>query len=251
MRSKHSLSHKLGLNMHAKKGDGQKQQQQTAPWQPQQRFIQEGFNRADNLYKDSDIANQNASQYQGDIKSQYQSIIDQFSGGNQLAADGLSYGQSVLNGDFLNSNPYVDQMFNNASDSVMNRVNANFSSGGRSGSPAHMGTVTEELGDLATNIYGNNYAQERQFQNSMLGNLPMLNQLQTADQDSLINAYQGLQGNELASSDRDWANLQNYMNAISGNYGSQSSGKVTETAGDLTKAGNVLGIGKSLFGLGK
>lgn len=71
---------------------------------------------------------------------------------------------ATLRGDYLGSNPALDGMFNTAANSVANKVNSAFSSAGRYGSGAQTSTLTEGLGNLANNIYGQNYQQERQRQ---------------------------------------------------------------------------------------
>ena len=82
----------------------------------------------------------------------------------------------TMRGNYLNSNPYLDQTFNRASDavtrqwneSVLPGVNSTFSLAGRTGSGAHQNAVnqaSEQLGDtlsdLGNQIYGQNYQQER------------------------------------------------------------------------------------------
>lgn len=81
-------------------------------------------------------------------------------------------------GDFLNSNPYLDQMFGQAagrvgkqfSKSVLPNIASMFSGAGRFGSnqmAEGVGAATDSFGDtmrgLASDIYGNNYANERQL----------------------------------------------------------------------------------------
>lgn len=81
-----------------------------------------------------------------------------------VTAAGNQYMQDVIGGDYLNSNPYLDAMFNKASGQVGAKVNSQFSSAGRYGSGAHTGVLGESIGNLATDIYGGNYARERQNQ---------------------------------------------------------------------------------------
>lgn len=75
-----------------------------------------------------------------------------------------SHLRSTIAGDYLNNNPYLDATYNKAANTVSNRVNSQFSAAGRYGSGAHTGVLTEGLGNLATDIYGGNYQQERQRQ---------------------------------------------------------------------------------------
>lgn len=77
---------------------------------------------------------------------------------------GNQYMLDVIGGDYLNSNPYLDAMFNKAAGKVGAQVNSQFSSAGRYGSGAHTGVLGESIGNLATDIYGRNYATERQNQ---------------------------------------------------------------------------------------
>ena len=81
----------------------------------------------------------------------------------------------TANGEYLNNNPYLDQMFDRASSKVsdafssaVDAKNSNFSMAGRYGSGAHQAAQARQkealgdtLGGLATDIYGGNYQQER------------------------------------------------------------------------------------------
>lgn len=70
------------------------------------------------------------------------------------------------------SNPYLDQTFNKAADSVQNRLQSGFAGSGRdiaAGRPA----AAQEMNDLAANIYGGDYQNERnrqlQYQSQLTG----------------------------------------------------------------------------------
>jgi hypothetical protein len=81
----------------------------------------------------------------------------------QNSAKGLL--TDTLNGSYLNSNPYLDATFNKAADQVQSRVNSAFEAGGRHGGGANQRVLGQSIGDLATNIYGQNYQDERNRQN--------------------------------------------------------------------------------------
>jgi hypothetical protein len=81
-----------------------------------------------------------------------------------ITAQGSRYMMDVLEGDYLNSNPYLDAMYDKAAGKTSAGVNAMFSKSGRYGSGAHQGVMGETLGNLATDIYGQNYARERGYQ---------------------------------------------------------------------------------------
>lgn len=108
---------------------------------------------------------------------------------NLLALGNLA---ETSSGQFLNSNPYLDGMFNEAAsavtrnfqESVAPGLASTFSNAGRTGSVAHQQAADaqqQQLGDtlsgLASNIYGQNYAQERQNQ---LGAANSINEQQLA-----------------------------------------------------------------------
>lgn len=96
------------------------------------------------------------------------------------------YNTAAASGAFLNSNPYLDAMFARAArpvtmqftDVALPGVASMFSSAGRYGSGAMqdatqrtVDTFGRTLGDLSANIYGTNYANERQLQNTAAQNL--------------------------------------------------------------------------------
>lgn len=81
----------------------------------------------------------------------------------------------TASGDYLNSNPYLDSMFNKSATMVkdqysdaVDKINSTFSSAGRYGSQKHQdaidkanATLGQNLNNLATDTYGQNYARER------------------------------------------------------------------------------------------
>jgi len=74
----------------------------------------------------------------------------------------MDYLRPTASGDFLNKNPYIDAMYDQAAGRVGAPIDSRFTAAGRYGSGAHQGVLGQTFGDLATNIYGQNYAQERQ-----------------------------------------------------------------------------------------
>lgn len=99
-----------------------------------------------------------------------------------FAGDGANVQNNLMgtaNGQYLGANPYLDQQYNSAArrvtenfnDAVMPGLNATFAGAGGSGSQIHRELAldsADELGqnlsDLAGNMYGNNYQQERDRQ---------------------------------------------------------------------------------------
>ena len=67
------------------------------------------------------------------------------------------------------SNPYLQRNVNTALSNVAGRLNSQFNRPGAFGNTAHQETMARSLGDVASNMYGQNYAQERQNQLSAAG----------------------------------------------------------------------------------
>jgi hypothetical protein len=70
------------------------------------------------------------------------------------------------------SNPYLDQTFNKAADTVQNRLSSQFAGSGRN-VDASRAAQASEMNDLATNIYGGAYENDRnrqlQYQSQLTG----------------------------------------------------------------------------------
>lgn len=99
----------------------------------------------------------------------------------------------TLQGDYLNSNPYLDQMFTQAADATRGRLTSEFARGGRdiqASAPAR----SQELQQLAASIYGGNYARERQNQMGALGYLPSVNRERFFGPGQLAGVGQAVEG---------------------------------------------------------
>lgn len=96
--------------------------------------------------------------------------------GAPVVGDATKLTQQTLQGNFLNSNPYLDQTFNRAADLTRGRLDTEFAGAGRNlggAAPAR----SDELQTLASNIYGGNYQAERDRQQGAVGNaIPLANQ---------------------------------------------------------------------------
>lgn len=101
------------------------------------------------------------------------SLSDILSGQSNPAAAMM---QGTANGDFLNSNPHLDQMVKNANSSLVRQftseiapgIDSQFAKAGRSGSGAFASvrnnaesTLADAMAKNAADIYGQNYATER------------------------------------------------------------------------------------------
>lgn len=93
-------------------------------------------------------------------------------GGSRLNDSARNQLQTTVDGGYLNANPYLDATFNKAADAVQARTDSAFSRAGRTGSGSHKQVFQQGMNDLATDIYGGNYARERQYQNAGILSAP-------------------------------------------------------------------------------
>lgn len=225
----------------------------TAPWGPQQPYLTYGFNRARNLY-DTGGPQYYPGSTVAPLSTQTRAGIDQYT---QTAQQGTPVAQSAqdqvnatLQGDYLNSNPYLDAMYNNAasavtrnySEAVAPSIAANFGLSGRSGSnmafanamDTSRDTLSRNLGGMAANIYGGNYANERQNQMQAAGMAPQTAGLNYFDANQLLQAgalrddYLQRVRNDRVNrwnfdQERPYDALGRYQQMIQGTYGGTST----------------------------
>ena len=221
--------------------------QKSDPWAGQQPYLQDIFGQAQRLFQaGSTIANPSADTLRAQQMQRSLALhgrqggLPQAINANTAMMTGM--GPDVhsrqlrreARGDFLNANPYLDAMFDQAAGQVGTQFNSLFAGGGRTGSGSHAETLTRGLADMATNIYGANYAQERDRQqlaartglssiNQAIGRAPTL---QTAEYlPSQILGGIGAQQDVLAQAraDQPWANLGRSGGLVQGHYGGTST----------------------------
>lgn len=117
------------------------------------------------------------------IGSQFQNLANQ-AGQGGAAEDYLT---STARGDYLNGSPYLDTIISKGAGDIANQTNNMFASGGRYGSGANQGVLSDSIASYANNLRNDNYQAERQNQ------LSAANSLESAQQGRL-----GLQGNMLS-----------------------------------------------------
>lgn len=176
---------------------------------------------------------------------------DRAMNGSAVMNAGQQNVMDTLNGNYLNGNPYLDQMFGNAA----NRITDAYSRGTAAQTDAaaarsrnYGGSAWQEqtqanqqgLGDslssLASNIYGQNYAQERQNQLSAWNAAPTYGNAAYQDASQLMNAGQMLQDQQQQGLDFGYEQFQDQQNlpyknlaAMSGVFGTNLGGSSTTT----------------------
>ncbi len=155
----------------------------------------------------------------------------------------------TIGGDYLNANPYLDATYGRAAravernfnESVMPGVNSTFSLAGRYGSNAHrtaMDQATDSLGrslgEMASDIYGANYANERGKQIQAMALAPSTMGAMFMPEQQLAGV--GASREDIASlplqeqiarfnfeQQAPANNLAQYLQFVSGNYGGTST----------------------------
>lgn len=261
------------------------------PWEGQQPFLKTGFESIKNKYVDPTTGNITGANlpayYPGQTiatdSPETQAALAARTGralyGSPLTSAAQGELTKTLRGDYLNSNPYIDATYNKAARGVTQNYNevvnpgidSAFSKAGRYGSGAYAAarnqsdrSLGNSLTDLATNIYGQNYANERQ--NMVQGQLYApdlanqdyydINQLSSVGDYKTNLAQQQIDAERAKynyNATKDQQALQQYMDLIQGNYGgtsTQSNPYYRNSAGGtLGTLGQVAGTAASLYSL--
>lgn len=144
-------------------------------------------------------------------------------------------------GEYLNANPYLDRNVNTALDQVQSRVNSQFGLAGRTGSGANQDVMSRGMGDVASQMYGNNYQNERNRQFQAMGLAPQLANYAPDIMGEIGNQRMGYQQQLLNA---PFTRLQQYASLIQPGLG---FGTQTTTSPYQSNAGGGLG---ALLGAG-
>jgi hypothetical protein len=149
--------------------------QKADPWEGQQPYLKQIFGEAQKIFDQGTpqlYPNSYTVQKSLPTVLAEEMTLGRALGGSRLNDSARNQMQTTVDGGYLNSNPYIDRMFDNAAGQVQSRVNSAFGAGGRFGSGINQEVLTRELGNTAADIYGKNYAQERAYQNAAMGAAP-------------------------------------------------------------------------------
>tara|TARA_R110000822_G_scaffold23699_2_gene72981 strand:+ start:37 stop:1080 length:1044 start_codon:yes stop_codon:yes gene_type:complete len=232
---------------------------QSAPWTGVSPYLEETFSEARKLYETGGpqgFGRSTVADFSGSTESALQSIENTAMAGSPNIGIGQNLLGQTLSGDFLNSNPYLDAMYNQAADNITRNyqeavapsIGANAEAQGRYGSGLYqnmMANSQRELGDslgrLGTDIYGQNYATERGRQDAAIGKIPNMAGMNYFDANQLLGAG-GMRdtqaGNKIGDEfnqymfdqNRPGINLANYQNALGGNFGGTTTAQQPDYA---------------------
>ena len=198
------------------------------------RYTSEALNLFDTPYQaygGQGVADMNAMQMGGLGMAANRAI-----GGDAAINAGYGNIMDTLSGKYMNpeTNPYLKQNTQAAMDQAMGSINSQFNRPGAFGSSAHEGVSAGQLGNIASQMYGQNYAQERNNQLNAWGAAQTYGNNAYNDANQLMNAGQALQDQTQQGLDWDYAQFQdkqNYpyknMQAAAGVFGTNLGGTST------------------------
>lgn len=188
---------------------------------------------------------------------------DRAMAGSPLIRSAQTNLQNTVEGDFLDpsSNPWLSRTFDLAAGKVRSAIDSQFNASGGYGGSLHEGAMAENLGDLATKIYGGNYDAERTRQLQSMFFAPQMAQqdyFDAAQMAGVGSAYEGQAGNYLSDAIKRWEFSQNepfmrlqqlasLINPIAGQGGTTQS--TTTQPSNSNTFSNVLGTGLGLTSL--
>lgn len=240
--------------------------QNNDPWGPAQPYLKGGLSDLSKWYA-SDYGRQ---YFPGSTVVPFNPMTEQALGmtasramaGSPLISAAQQQNLATQRGDFLNpnSNPYLSQTFDLAAGKVRGALDSQFNNSGNYGSSMHQGAMAEQMGDLATKMYGGQYDAERNRQIQATLFAPQLAQQDYYDAGRLAavgDAYQQQAGNYVNDAMQRWnfyqnapyQRLQNYfgvLNPTASGYGTSTS---TQKGGGGNALSNIIGVGSIAAGL--
>ncbi len=226
----------------------------TEPWSGVKPYLLSGYKDAQALYNSGapgyypGQANAPMSSY---TKQSLDATAQRAAYGSPLVDAAQGQLQKTINGEYLNSNPYLQGAINAAvqpitnafSSEVMPGIDSNFSAAGRYGSGLQGAayndandTLARNIGNVSTNMAYQNYGDERQRQIQSMFFAPQMAQQDYADLAMLGQAGQGYDqyNQNLINSDiekwnylqnADWNYLNDYIGLLNGATGGSSTTK--------------------------
>lgn len=193
----------------------------------------------------------------------YDQAMQALTGQGGPTGDATAYMQKVLRGDFLNSNPYLDDVINRSMADAQSRAISTFGSGSNFRSGAAARGVGDALAGAASGLRYSNYDDERQRQNEAAGNLSQFGLNSASVLGDLMRGRQAAGETALRAGgvldqynqnvvDAPFVALQRYLSSIQGNYGGTETSVQPQNQLLNTAAGALGGyqLGSGLFGGG-
>ena len=169
-------------------------------------------------------------------------ITDRATQGSPLLQTAQDTVQNFAGGGAI-QNPYLDQMFNRGADKIRDYTNAQFTLGGRGNSTTNQDILGKNIGDYASQFYGNAYDQGQNRQLAAAQIAPNLANQDYYGLQQLLGAGQIYDQQALNQYNAPWQALQNYSGAVTGIGGLGHT--ATQTAPSQSMLPQLLGAGIS------
>lgn len=236
--------------------------QKSDPWEGAIPYLNLGMKEARNLYNspssyypNSTVAAQSPTTQAGTTALANRGMM-----GSPLVAGAQGQQAGTIAGQYLNSNPNMDSVYQNVAGKVLPSVNSQFSAAGRYGSNAHQNQQIDQLTTAFAPYASQNYQFERSNQEAASRNAPGLAAADYQDINAVLGAgqMQDAYGQRQVDADvarHDWSQnigqqkLANYLAMIQGGTvgGTQTTTGGAPAAGGTNWA-QLLGLG--MQGLG-
>jgi len=169
-------------------------------------YLTEAFGQAQNLFQSSVpnyYPNQTYANFAPETSAALNLATQRATQGNPLLGSSQNEINNILSGQYLSptTNPYSQALYDQMAGDVTSGVQSQFSKAGRLGSGANQEVLASELGNLANQVYGNQYNQERA---NMMNAVQIAPQLAQAD----YNDIQALAGVGQTREAMDMAQIQ-------------------------------------------
>lgn len=248
------------------KGGGKQTQTQTSdPWGPSQQYIAGALGDASKWYA-SDYGRQ---YFPGSTVVPFNPMTEQALGmtanrainGSPLMQAAQQQNLATQRGDFLRpeANPFLSQTFDTAAGKVRGALDSQFNRNNSYGGSMHQGAMADNLNSLASQMYGQNYNQERDRMTAATMFAPQLAQQDYYDAGRLASvgdAYQQQAGNYVNDAMQRWdfyqnqpyQRLQQFANLVNpvANMGSTA---VSQTRQPSNALSNIIGVASTVAGL--
>ena len=175
-------------------------------------YITQGMNAAQDLFESgtpSYYPNQTYADFAPETIAAQDMIIQNVAQGSPLLGQAQGEVSNILSGNYLSptSNPYTQGLYNQMAGDVTAGVQSQFSKAGRLGSAANQEVLASELGQLANQVYGDQY---NQAQNQMMNAIQLAPGLEQAN----YNDIAALAGVGQQNEAMQMAEIQDAINAF-------------------------------------
>lgn len=189
------------------------------PWAGQQPYLLNQFSEANRLYG----SNRQAVPFSPTTLVGQQLTEDRALQGSPLNKAAGQLTQDTIGGQYLQGNPYIDQIAKQAGQDAAGQINSTFSRFNRTGSPAHSEAMARGVASATLPFRGQQYDNERGRQAQAALFAPQLAGQDYQDLAALRGV--GAQREAKAAEVRDmpYQNLAQLQGSITGQYGGQQT----------------------------